>query len=263
MEADCTPPHDILSRPVCGYWPRDRDGDVHAAAALMRVMESAHEVLGRLRPGTDIWLWGQGAAPRLPLLEEQRGLRGAVVAAVDLIRGIGVAAGMDVIEAPGATGDLDTDYAAKGTAAVAALAGHDLVLVHVEAPDEAGHQGDPAAKVSAIERVDADVLAPVLGMEEPPAVMVLPDHFTPVRLRTHTDPPVPFLIAGAHMVAATGAAAAGTTAATPPDGGKPSGTAASATTAASFSEEAAAASGLFVESGPELLDRFLRTGERA
>lgn len=258
MEADCTPPHDILSRPVGGYWPRDRDGDVHAAAALMRVMESAHEVLGRLRPGTDIWLWGQGAAPRLPLLEERRGLRGAVVAAVDLIRGIGVAAGMDVIEAPGATGDLDTDYAAKGTAAVAALAGHDLVLVHVEAPDEAGHQGDPAAKVSAIERVDADVLAPVLGMEEPPAVMVLPDHFTPVRLRTHTDPPVPFLIAGAHMVAA-----AGTTAATPPDGGKPSGTAASATTAASFSEEAAAASGLFVESGPELLDRFLRTGERA
>ena len=236
MEAECTPPHDILDRPVGGYWPRDLDGEAHAAAELMRVMESAHEVLGGLRPGTDIWLWGQGTAPRLPLLAEQRGLRGAVVAAVDLIRGIGVAAGMDVIEVPGATGDLETDYAAKGAAAVAALGDHDLVLVHVEAPDEAGHQGDALAKVTAIERVDAEVLAPILAMPHPPALLVLTDHPTPVRLRTHTDPPVPFVIA---------TPAESAEAAAPSASAKP------------FTEAAAAAAGLLVGSGPELMDRFL------
>ncbi len=190
-------------------------------------------VLAPLRRGTDIWLWGEGRAPRVPPLLDERGLRGAVVAAVDLVRGIGMAAGMHVIDVPGATGDLDTDYAAKGRAAVKAAGRYDLTLVHVEAPDEAGHQGDAAAKVRAIERVDAEVLAPLLHMTPAPSLLVLPDHFTPVRVRTHTDPPVPFAYA-----------MAGTWASAPLH-------------SAGLGERAAAATGVRCRSGCELMDRFL------
>ena len=108
-----------------------------------------------------------------------------MVGAVDLVRGIGRLAGLDVIDVPGATGDLDTDYGAKARAALAALADHDLVWVHVEAPDEAGHMGDLREKVRAIERVDAEVLAPIWPRPQRPGVLVVPDHYTPVRTRTH------------------------------------------------------------------------------
>jgi 2,3-bisphosphoglycerate-independent phosphoglycerate mutase len=162
----------------------------------------------------------------------RRGLNGAVVAAVDLIRGIGVYAGLDVLDVPGATGDLRTDYAAKGRAAAAALATYDFVFVHVEAPDEAAHDGSAEEKVRAIERIDAEVLAPLLAAPQRPAVMVLPDHPTLVRTRTHTSDPVPFVFA-APGFAATGQAAT------------------------SFDEAAAAATGLALESGAALMDRFL------
>jgi len=257
-EVDCTPPHDILDRPVSGHLPGDRPhttagGDENAggapggepdadrqevaAARLRELMIAAREVVDPLRPGTDIWLWGEGRAPRVPALLEQRGLRGAVVAAVDLVRGIATCAGMDVLDVPGATGDLDTDYAAKGSVAAAAVDRYDLVLVHVEAPDEAGHQGDVAAKVTAIERVDEEVLGPLLRRGDVPGVLVLPDHATPIRLRTHTDPPVPFVFA------AGGAAV-------------PEGRDVPAGGARSFSERDAAA-GQTVADGPRLMDWFL------
>ena len=201
-------------------------------------MTTAHDVIDPLRPGTDIWLWGEGRAPRVPALLEQRGLRGAAVAAVDLVRGIATCAGMDVLDVPGATGDLDTDYAAKGRVAAGAVDRYDLVLVHVEAPDEAGHQGDVAAKVTAIERVDGEVLGPLLRHGGVPGILVLPDHATPVRLRTHTDPPVPFVFAAGSAAALGGRRATG--------GG-----------AALFSERSASAAGLVFDDGPRLMDRFL------
>ena len=223
----CTPPHDILDQPVAGHLPPGQAG-----RALRDLMQTAHEVLGPLRPGTDVWFWGEGTAPKLPLFRELRGLRGAVVGAVDLVRGLGVYAGLDVLTVPGATGDLDTDYAAKGRAAADALARYDFVLVHVEAPDEAAHMGSAAEKVSAIERVDAEVLARIWQTTQRPAVMVLPDHYTPVRLRTHTEVPVPFVYAIA--------------------GAKSSGP-----SAACFDEASAASTGLLVPSGASLMDRFL------
>ena len=224
---ECTPPHDVLDKRIAAHLPNAAGG-----AALRDVMQAAHEVLGPLRPGTDIWFWGEGTAPHLPRFADARGLRGAVVAAVDLIRGIGVYAGMDVVHVPGATGDLRTDYAAKGRAAVAASALYDFVFVHVEAPDEAAHEGSATEKVRAIERVDAEVLAPLLAAPQLPAVMVLPDHPTLVRTRTHAGDPVPFVFA------------------TP---GRP----APGPAAAAFDEAAAAGTGLALSSGAALMDRFL------
>ena len=121
----------------------------------------------------------------MPRFERLYGLSGAVVGAVDLVRGIGRYAGLEVLDVPGATGDLATDYGAKARAAVAALERHDFVWIHVEAPDEAGHMGDLHEKIRAIERVDAEVLGPVLASPRRPAVLVLPDHYTLLRTRTH------------------------------------------------------------------------------
>jgi 2,3-bisphosphoglycerate-independent phosphoglycerate mutase len=192
-DAVCTPPHDKLDCAVDDWLPRDGA----AATALRDLMARAHAVVtGAGTAATDIWLWGQGTAPRLPALRELRGLDGAVVAAVDLVKGIGHYAGMEVLDVRGATGDLDTDYSAKACAALDALERHDFVYVHVEAPDEAGHMGDASEKVRAIERVDAEVLRPLLESLLRPCVLVLPDHYTPLRLRTHVDWPVPFAFSG-------------------------------------------------------------------
>ncbi len=193
----CTPPHDILDQPVAGHLPGEAAGvagDGSPAAELAALQARASDVLERVRPGTSAWFWGEGTAPRISPFRDHFGLSGAVVGAVDLVRGIGRLAGLDVIDVPGATGGLDTDYGAKARAAIAALADHDLVWVHVESPDEAGHMGDLREKVRAIERVDAEVLAPILASAGRPAVLVVPDHLTPLRTRTHAAGPVPFAI---------------------------------------------------------------------
>jgi len=230
----CTPPHDILDRPVAGYLPGTAAGAAGSAAAeaLVALQRRADEVLAGVRPATSAWFWGEGRAPHMPRFSELYGLSGAVVGAVDLVRGIGRLAGLDVIDVPGATGDLDTDYGAKARAAVAALDDHDLVWVHVEAPDEAAHMGDLRAKVRAIERVDAEVLAPILSAPQRPAAMVLPDHHTPLSTRTHADPPVPFVIS--EPLPGSGGGGAMT-----------------------FGEADAAATGLLVASGAELMRLFL------
>lgn len=205
LDCTCTPPHDIPDQPVAGYLPRGRDADrVRAVMDKARSLLIKHEVntvrrdLGE-NPATDIWLWGQGRLRPLGTLADRYGLTGAAIAAVDLIRGITRLMGFSQIEVPGATGYLDTDYAAKGAAAVRALDEFDLVCVHIEAPDEAGHLGDIAEKMRALEQVDAHVVRPILEKLRTFSawrVLVAPDHPTPVATRTHSADPPPFCIAG-------------------------------------------------------------------
>jgi 2,3-bisphosphoglycerate-independent phosphoglycerate mutase len=202
-EARCTPPHDISDRPFAEHLPQ---GPRHAE--VMRLMEDSrlllegHEVNRERRregktPANMIWLWGQGKKPRMPTLTERYRITGGVISAVDLVKGLGIYAGLSVIPVPGATGYLDTNYVGKAEAALKVLKKHDFVFVHVEAPDEAGHNGDPAAKVQAIEDFDAKVVGTILkGLEgrEDFRILLLPDHPTPLDVRTHVDEPVPFVL---------------------------------------------------------------------
>jgi 2,3-bisphosphoglycerate-independent phosphoglycerate mutase len=199
------PPHDVPDRPIVDHLPAGPGAD------LLRVlMERSREVLAAhpvnqarraagQRDATQVWLWGQGRAPSLRPFAEVYGKRGAIVSAVDLVRGVGVLLGWKRIDVPGATGYLDTDYAAKGRFAIAALADHDLVCVHVEAPDEASHEGKADEKVKALEQIDQHIVGPLL--EALPRhgdwrILVSPDHRTTLRTRAHAYGPVPFAIAG-------------------------------------------------------------------
>ncbi len=205
LKLRCTPPHDIPDQPVSGYRPVGAGAD-----RIEEIMERAAELIGdheinRLRkdhgraPVTGIWLWGQGRPTELPPLRERLGCRGAVITGVDIIRGIAVCMGMDVIEVPGATGYLDTDYQAKGTAAVRALREYDLVVAHIEAADEAGHLGDAKEKILALERLDEHVVGPMLEAvrkHDRWRILVAPDHPTPVTTRAHSAVPPPWCYAG-------------------------------------------------------------------
>lgn len=200
------PPHDYTGRDVTRYWQQ-----YQAAPVLQHVMEKAgllladHEVnLARQRQGqlaaNGIWLWGEGRAPSMPTLAELYGISGSLISAVDLLKGIGVYGGLEIIDVPGATGYLDTNYAGKAAAALAALVEKDFVFVHVEAPDEAGHQGLLPEKIRAIEDFDRQIVKPVFdGLKELPGqpdfrLVVAMDHFTPVRTRTHATEPVPMVL---------------------------------------------------------------------
>ena len=200
----CTPPHDIPHAPVVDHLPRgDQSSRVReimdrAARMLAEHPVNRRRLDGGQPPANRIWLWGQGTRPGLDTWSRRFGLNCAGIAAVDLIRGIDRLLGFDLIDVPGATGYLDTDYAAKGRAAVAALEDHDLVSVHVEAPDEAGHQGDVEAKVAAIERIDQAIVGPVLERlrsERTWGILVAPDHPTCLASRVHSADPPPFAIA--------------------------------------------------------------------
>jgi len=186
-----TPPHDILGQAIETHLPQGSGDEV-----LLALMERSQAVLEG-QQANSIWLWGCGKMPQLPSFLETFGLSGAVISAVDLIKGLGLLVGLDVPDVPGATGYLDTDYEAKVAYALAALEQRDFVYLHVEAPDEAGHEGDLDKKIRAIEDFDARVVDPVLAALPqlgPHAVLLLPDHLTPVRLRTHAAEPVPFVI---------------------------------------------------------------------
>ncbi|CAN5181346.1 cofactor-independent phosphoglycerate mutase [soil metagenome] len=192
LDAECVPPHDLSGRPV--VWPTGE-----AAPRLQALMDASRPVVSRFDgAATQIWLWGQGTAPVLPDFKENRGLRAGLTTAVDLFRGLGVLAGIEVVEVAGATGWYDTDYEAKRDACLTTLAaGADLFVIHVEATDEAGHAGDLGEKITALEHWDRRILGPLVdGLDDLGAwrLLLLPDHATPVALRTHTSDPVPWLL---------------------------------------------------------------------
>jgi 2,3-bisphosphoglycerate-independent phosphoglycerate mutase len=169
----------------------------HAARLLSDHPVNLSRIAAGKRPANAVWLWGQGRAPRMPTLKERFGLTGAVISAVDLLKGIGVYAGLDAIDVPGATGYLDTNYEGKVAAALDALRGGDFVYVHIEAPDEASHEGSLEKKIQAIEAFDERVVGPLSeGAREfePVSMLIVSDHLTPVSMRTHTAEPAPFLL---------------------------------------------------------------------
>ncbi len=195
--AQLTPPHDIPGEPVEPHLPKGRKG----SSALIELMNRAREVLTSVDHNTQanaIWLWGAGPKPQMPTLGERFGISGSVISAVDLVRGLGVYAGLKVVRVPGATGYLDTNYRGKAEAALGALhRGDDLVYVHVEAPDEVSHEGDLEKKIRAIEDFDRQVVGPIVeGLRkfDEYAVLLMPDHPTPLKKRVHTADPVPFAI---------------------------------------------------------------------
>ena len=198
-----TPPHDILGKVIGDYLPKEDK--------LREMMEKSFDILNNhplnverakkgLHKANSIWFWGAGTRPALDSFEEKTGKKGVMISAVDLLKGIAIGAGMKVIEVPGADGTLHTNYVGKAQAAVDALTkdGYDFAYVHVEAPDEMGHQGSLPNKLEAIESLDAKVIRTVVeGMKaagEDFRLLVMPDHPTPIRCRTHTSDPVPFLL---------------------------------------------------------------------
>lgn len=235
-----TPPHDITGKAIMDFLPK---GD--GADAIINIMNHAQMVLhdhplNKRRKEQDhlaansIWLWGHGKTPKIDTYNDKFGLKGAVISAVDLIKGIGVCAGLDIINVEGATGYIDTNYLGKAQAALTALEDHDFVYVHVEAPDEASHSGRMDHKIQAIADFDRQVVGTVLeGIKKfnDYAILCTPDHPTPVHLMTHTSEPVPFII----YRGSTG-----------PGNG-----------AASYDEQQAKATGLVVD-GHELMELLLK-----
>jgi 2,3-bisphosphoglycerate-independent phosphoglycerate mutase len=234
-----TPPHDVPDQPAAEHLPRGMGGEwlraimTDGAAVVADHPVNTARIAAGKRPANAIWLWGQGRAPSVPPFAQLHGLKGAIISAVDLVRGTGMLAGWDRIDVPGATGYLDTDYTAKGRSAIEALKDHDLVCVHVEAPDEASHEGRADAKVEALERIDREIVGPLRRALEPYGqwrLLVSPDHSTMLRTRAHDRAPVPWAMCGPGLAGS----------------GKP------------YDEIAAAeAGGPFLEEGWRLMERFL------
>ncbi len=239
---ELTPPHDITGRKITSYIPQGGNVD-----ALYEMMRKSYDILRKhpvnlqriqngKRPANSIWLWGEGQKPLLDSFEKKFGLRGAVVSAVDLIKGIGKCAGMRVCEVEGATGYIDTNFSGKMQAALDALGdGCDFAYIHVESPDECGHRGEMENKIRSIELIDKEILTPLLAelpRFEDYAVMVLPDHPTPLSIRTHSSTPVPYLIYRSNAEQESGVGC--------------------------FSEQAAKATGRFIPEGHTLMKHFLQ-----
>jgi 2,3-bisphosphoglycerate-independent phosphoglycerate mutase len=240
-ETKTSAPHDLTDGSVLDDFPRGPGCDL-----LSDWMQSSAEVLEQhpvnvdriargLRPATHLWLWGLGKTPTLQAFDQRFGLRGAMITAVDLLRGLAALVGWDRIEAPGATGYLDTDYASKGRTAIEALKKYDIVCVHIEAPDEASHEGRTDEKIKALEAIDRDIVGPVhaaLQSYGDYRILITPDHPTPVSTKKHSHGWVPFALCGRGV--APQSAAHG------------------------YDEVAAAASGLQIPHGWELMPRFIQ-----
>ncbi len=235
-----TPPHDISGKAFAKYLPRGKNSEI-----IQKVMQDSRKILEaqeinqvrvdlKENPANMIWLWGQGRRPSFEKFSDKFGLNGAIISAVDLLKGLGRIIGFEVINVPGATGYYDTDYQAKADAAVKALKEKDFVFLHVEAPDEAGHNGDLREKITAIERFDQMVVGTVLAAYKDKSnfrLLLLPDHATPVSLKTHTADPVCFGIYGQGIEGR----------------GFPK-----------YSEKQAESSDLYFEKGYELMDYFIK-----
>jgi len=203
------PPHDILGRQIGLYLPGGQ-AEKENESYILNLMERSYGLLKShpvnlariekgLRPANSLWIWGEGKKPALERIAEKYGVKGAVISAVDLIKGIGVCAGLSPISVEGATGTLTTNFKGKGQAAIDAFeSGSDLAYIHVEAPDECAHQGSRSDKIESLERIDAQLVAPVLeylgGCGDDFRILIMPDHRTPVCIRTHTDDPVPYVL---------------------------------------------------------------------
>lgn len=240
-ELEMTPPHDIAEQKISEYLPKGQ-----GANRLLKFMIQSNEWLEQhtvnqrriergLRPANSLWIWGHGRKPALTSFYDKYSLKGGVISAVDLIKGLGICAGLQPVAVPGVTGNVHTNFKGKAKAALQLLKeGMDFVYIHVEAPDEAGHRGELATKIKAIEEIDEKVIGVLLeGLEQEFTdykIMVLPDHATPLSLRTHTADPVPFLIFRKSRNLPSGL-----------DG---------------FSEKNAALTGLRIEEGFRLMDYF-------
>jgi len=246
-----TPPHDILGRSVTSYLPKGKNGEVFLqmmkqSVALLR----DHPVNIRrkeagFRSANSIWLWGEGKRPILQSFEEKYGLKGSMIAAVDLIFGIGICAGLEPVEVEGATGNIHTNFDGKAQAAIDQLlkSGKDFVYLHVEAPDECGHRYEIDNKVKSIEIIDRKIVAPIKealdASGEEYSIMVLPDHPTPLRLRTHTSDPVPYMIYRNCRDAARSLSNV------------------EMRHVSTYSEKTAASTGIYIEEGHRLMDRLI------
>lgn len=234
-----TPPHDITGKPIKEYIPTHKN-----AQKLYDMMVKSYDLLkdhpvnkareaNGLRPANSMWLWGEGVRASLMPFTEKYGLKGSMISAVDLLKGIGKFSGMNVVHVPGATGYMDTNFEGKAEAAIKEFKnGQDLVYVHVEAPDECGHRYEIENKKKSLEIIDEKILGPVLeALEEYDdyKVLIMPDHATPLSLRTHTNDPIPFLIYKKSN---------------PTIGGE-------------FTEEGAKASGIFIENGHKIMEYFI------
>jgi 2,3-bisphosphoglycerate-independent phosphoglycerate mutase len=234
------PPHDVLDQNMASYLNNDSGNPIAQFIRASWPLLEGHPVnrerrRAALKEANSVWLWGQGRAPKLPLFEEIYGLRGGVISAVDLIKGIGIYAGFLPIHVEGATGYLNTNYRGKAEGALKGLKTLDLIFLHVEAPDEAGHAGNPREKIQAIEDFDEKVVGTVLrGLThfEDYRVMVVSDHLTPIPVRTHTTDPTPFAWATREEIE-------------------------SGRTGYPFTEAAAKASGLVFERAHQLIASFL------
>jgi 2,3-bisphosphoglycerate-independent phosphoglycerate mutase len=241
LGSDLTPPHDISGKTIGGYLPKGRNGEL-----FLELMKRSEKLLKNhpvnikriaegKNPALSLWFWGEGVRPSLIPFERLYRKRGAVISAVDLLKGIGIAAGMKIYEVRGATGNLHTNFIGKANACLKAIdEGSDFVYVHIEAPDECSHQGDLEGKIKAIELIDKKVISRIVsGLKkrgESYRILVLPDHPTPLITRTHASDPVPYL-----MYSSVGGKASGAT----------------------YSEKAAKESGIKLYSGGELMNRFL------
>jgi 2,3-bisphosphoglycerate-independent phosphoglycerate mutase len=239
-EMKCVPPHDVLGEDITSHLPKGKH-----AQLLLSLMERSKKIfeehpINHVRidlkenPATMIWLWGQGTKPHIPPFREKFGMEGSVISAVDLVNGIGKLAGLDVIKVPGVTGYYDTNYLGKAQYALESLKKKDFVYVHVEATDEAGHNGDFKAKITCIERFDREIVGTVLNhfnKQDDFRILVSPDHATPVSKRTHTREPVCFVMHGKGI---------------PVEGGQ------------QFSEATAMEKGLKFTSGESMLAYFVR-----
>lgn len=232
-------PHDITGKPFRPHMPAGR-GEKKLAQLIddSRTLLEGHEINRArrskgLHTANMIWPWSPGRFPKMPTIQKKYGVVGGVISAVDIVKGIGVAAGLEVIRVPGATGYFDTNYTAKGEAAVKALKKADFVVVHVEAPDEAGHEGLEGEKVKAIEQIDEKVLGAILKAQPKLgdlSIMVMPDHATPISVKGHVDDLVPFIIWRSNALVASGVSG--------------------------YDEESAKAAPLKVDEGWKLMDSF-------